>query len=76
MRLLSVPVPQNTLLILILSVGKKQIKKIFKDSEMQEDSVIRKYRITAVDEKNYTANHYSLEMMVSVDFKVNSERAV
>ena len=52
------------------------IKKIFKDSELQEDSVIRKYRITAADGKNYTANHYSLEMIISVGFKVNSERAV
>lgn len=32
------------------------IKKIFKDSELQEDSVIRKYRITATDGKDYTAN--------------------
>ncbi len=52
------------------------IKKIFEDSELQEDSVIRKFRITAEDEKNYNTNHYSLEMIIAVGFKVNSERAV
>ena len=52
------------------------IKKIFEDSELQEDSVIRKFRITAADGKNYNTNHYSLEMIIAVGFKVNSERAV
>ena len=36
------------------------IKMIFADSELQEDSVIRKFRITAQDGKSYNANHYSL----------------
>lgn len=52
------------------------VKKIFGDSELQEDSVIRKFRITAGDGKNYNTNHYSLEMIIAVGFKVNSERAV
>lgn len=52
------------------------IKKIFADSELSEDSVIRKFRITASDGKSYTANHYSLQMIIAVGFKVNSERAV
>ena len=52
------------------------IKKIFEDSELQEDSVIRKFRITAADGKSYSTNHYSLEMIIAVGFKVNSERAV
>ena len=52
------------------------IKKIFEDSELQEDSVIRKFRITAPDGKRYNTNHYSLEMIIAVGFKVNSERAV
>lgn len=51
-------------------------KKIFEDSELQEDSVIRKFRITAADGKSYSTNHYSLEMIIAVGFKVNSERAV
>ena len=52
------------------------IKKIFDDSELSEDSVIRKFRITATDGKSYSTNHYSLEMIIAVGFKVNSERAV
>lgn len=54
----------------------EHIKNIFSDSELQEDAVIRKFRITASDGKNYNANHYSLQMIISVGFKVNSERAV
>ena len=52
------------------------VKKIFSDSELQEDSVIRKFRITATDGKSYSTNHYSLELIIAVGFKVNSERAV
>ena len=52
------------------------IKRIFEDSELQEESVIRKFRITASDGKSYNTNHYSLEMIIAVGFKVNSERAV
>ena len=54
----------------------QHIKKIFEDSELQADSVIRKFRITAADGKSYSTNHYSLEMTIAVGFKVNSERAV
>lgn len=42
------------------------VKKIFSDSELQEDSVIRKFRITAADGKSYSTNHYSLEMIIAV----------
>ena len=52
------------------------IKKIFADSELSIDSVIRKYWITADDGKNYHTNHYSLQMIIAVGFKVNNERAV
>ena len=52
------------------------VKKIFSDSELQEESVIRNFRITAADGKSYSTNHYSLEMIIAVGFKVNSARAV
>lgn len=52
------------------------IKKIFEDGELNEDSVIRNFRITASDGKNYNTKHYNLEMAIAVGFKVNSERAV
>ena len=52
------------------------VKKIFSDSELQEESVIPNIRITAADGKSYSTNHYSLEMIIAVGFKVNSDRAV
>jgi hypothetical protein len=44
--------------------------------EFAEDSVIKKYLITAGDGKNYQATHYNLQMIIAVGFKVNNERAV
>lgn len=41
-----------------------------------EESVIKKYLITAADGKNYQTNHYNLQAIISVGFKVNNERAV
>lgn len=38
----------------------EHLKRIFADSELQEDSVIRKFRITATDGKNYNTQHYKL----------------
>lgn len=52
------------------------IKKIFEDSELTEDSVIRNFRISASDGKVYNTKHYNLQMIIAVGFKVNSERAV
>ncbi|MFV0520602.1 MAG: virulence RhuM family protein [Lachnospirales bacterium] len=52
------------------------IKKVFKDAELDENSVIRNFRITADDGKSYNTKHYSLEMIIAVGFKVNSEKAV
>ena len=55
------------------------IKKIFDDSELQENSTIRKFKIVQSEGArtvNREVNHYSLQMIISVGFKVNSERAV
>ena len=38
------------------------LKKIFLDGELEEQSVIRKFRITASDGKNYNTNHYNLNI--------------
>ncbi|MCF6311795.1 MAG: virulence RhuM family protein [Verrucomicrobiales bacterium] len=54
----------------------EHLKKIFADSELHEDSVIRKFRITATDGKNYNTLHYNLSGIIAVGYKVNSERAV
>lgn len=52
------------------------LKKIFGDNELQKDSVIRNFRITASDGKNYDTQHYNLSAIIAVGYKVNSERAV
>ena len=52
------------------------LKKVFGDSELEEASVIRKFRITAADGKSYDTQHYSLTAIIAVGYKVNSERAV
>ncbi|KQB40672.1 Virulence protein [Flavobacterium daejeonense] len=52
------------------------LKKIFLDSELEENSVVRKFRITALDGKNYNTQHYNLSAIIAVGYKVNSERAV
>lgn len=52
------------------------LKKVFGDSELQEEAVIRNFLITAADGKNYDTRHYSLAAIIAVGYKVNSERAV
>jgi hypothetical protein len=52
------------------------LKKVFADSELEEGSVIRNFRITAADGKSYDTKHYRLAATIAVGHKVNSERAV
>jgi len=52
------------------------LQKVFVDNELEKDAVIRKFRITASDGKNYNTQHYNLSAIIAVGYKVNSERAV
>ena len=52
------------------------LKKIFADRELEENSVIQIFRITAADGKSYDTLHYNLSAIIAVGYKVNSERAV
>lgn len=52
------------------------LKKIFRDMELDEHSVIRKFRITAADGKSYETNHYNLKAIIAVGNKVDSPKAV
>ncbi|MDP3279467.1 MAG: RhuM family protein [Nitrosomonas sp.] len=53
------------------------LKKVFDDSELEENAVIRNFRITAADGKSYDTKHYKLlAAIIAVGYKVNSERAV
>jgi hypothetical protein len=51
------------------------LKEIFKSGEVEENSVIRKFRITASDGKQYNTNFYNLDAIISVGYRVNSIRA-
>ncbi len=53
----------------------EHLKNIYASGELQEDSVIRKFRITASDGKNYNTLFYSLDAIISVGYRVNSTRA-
>jgi len=52
------------------------IQKVFNDNELEKEAVIRNFRITASDHKNYNTQHYNLAAIIAVGYKVNSERAI
>lgn len=51
------------------------LKEVFKSGELNEDSVIRKFRITANDGKNYLTSFYHLDAIIAVGYRVNSYQA-
>lgn len=53
----------------------EHLKNIFGSGELQSDSVIRKFRTTAADGKNYNTQFYNLDAIISVGYRVNSKRA-
>jgi len=50
----------------------EHINNIFNEDELSKDSVIRNYRITANDGKNYDVAHYNLDMIIAIGFRVRS----
>lgn len=50
------------------------LKKVFAVSELEENAVIRNFRITAADGKNFDSKHYSLAATIAVGYKVNCHR--
>jgi len=52
----------------------EHIKNIFKEGELEENSVIRNFRITAADGKKYSTNMYNLDVIISVGYRVKSQR--
>ena len=52
----------------------EHIHNIFKEGELAADSVIRKFRITAADDKSYEVAHYNLDVIISVGYRVKSHR--
>ena len=50
----------------------EHIKHIFEEGELQEDSVVRKFRTTASDGKSYLTNYYNLDMIIALGYRVRS----
>ncbi|ENO2909768.1 virulence RhuM family protein [Salmonella enterica] len=50
------------------------IKNIFEDGELEENSVVRFYRTTASDGKNYQVQYFSLPVILAVGYRVRSPR--
>ena len=52
----------------------EHISHIFEEGELNENSVVRKFRTTAQDGKNYEVKHYNLDVIISVGYRVKSLR--
>ena len=58
-----------------VSTINEHLKNIFTTKELNKESVIRNFRITASDGKNYATNFYNLDAIIAVGYRVNSRRA-
>ncbi|MEK6480912.1 virulence protein RhuM/Fic/DOC family protein [Catalinimonas sp. 4WD22] len=52
----------------------EHINNVFKEGELEPDQVVRKFRTTAADGKTYQVNHYNLDVIISVGYRVKSKR--
>ncbi len=52
------------------------IQNIFADGELEEKSVSKKFLLTASDGKSYNTNYYNLDMIISVGYRVSSDRSI
>ena len=52
------------------------LRKLFADTELDKKSVIKEILITAPDGKRYNVNHYNLQVIIALGFKIDNERAV
>ncbi len=53
----------------------EHIKHIFEEGELDEEAVVRKFRTTASDGKNYNVIHYNLDMIISLGYRIKSSIA-
>lgn len=52
----------------------EHIKNLFEEGELVENSVVRNFRTTALDGKEYDANFYNLDVIISVGYRVKSKQ--
>lgn len=57
-----------------VSTINEHLRNIFDEGELDQNSVIRNFRITASDGKNYDTQHYNLDVIISVGYRVKSHR--
>lgn len=53
----------------------EHIKHIFEEAELEEDSVVRKFRTAGADGKSYNVIHYNLDMIISLGYRIKSKIA-
>lgn len=53
----------------------EHIKNIFEEGELEQSAVVRKIRTTAADGKTYAVNHYNLDMIISLGYRIKSSIA-
>ena len=53
----------------------EHVKHIFEEGELREDSVVRKFRTTAADGKDYNTIYYNLDMIISLGYRIKSRIA-
>lgn len=53
----------------------EHIKHIFEEEELEERLVVRKFRTTASDGKNYNVTYYNLDMIISLGYRIKSKIA-
>ena len=54
----------------------EHISNILKDNELIENSVVRNFRTTATDGKEYSVQHYALPMILAIGFRIRSHRGI
>lgn len=59
----------------IKTIG-KHVNNIFKDEELEKESVVANFATTALDGKVYNVDHYNLDMIISVGYRVKSKRGI
>ena len=51
------------------------ISNVFKEGELEENQVVRKFRTTADDGKDYEVSYYNLDVIISVGYRIKSQKA-
>ncbi|HHD63990.1 MAG TPA: cell filamentation protein Fic, partial [Desulfobulbaceae bacterium] len=51
-----------------------QIRNIFREGELREESVVKEYLTTAADVKRYKIRYYNLDVIISVGYRIKSHR--